>query len=138
MREMLDSALVLFPDLPTQPISAGHKWSVTRNTPLGATQGRVDVTYGFEYVGDGACPSGAPSCSLFTFTAGSKDVEVTNEGVDMQVTYGFAGKVYFDNERNIVDESRSRANMDMKVQGRNMQVEANYMIKSMGGDPDRK
>lgn len=127
--DMLDNALVLFPDLPTQAVAPGHKWSVTRNTPVGATGSRVDITYNFEYLGDGACPSGAPACSLLAFTAASQDADVTSEGLKMRMSYGFAGKVFFDTERGIVDESRVRMDLDARAQGVDMKIGGTFIVK---------
>jgi hypothetical protein len=132
--DMLDEALVLLPDLPAGSVSPGHKWSVTHDTTIGGTKTKTKVAYDFVYVGDGACPSGASTgptaCSLFSFTASSPGVDVvTDEGIKVHAAYGFAGKVYFDTERGIVDESRSRADMDVKVQGMDMEISALYLIK---------
>jgi hypothetical protein len=128
--DMLDEALVLLPDLPQGAVPAGHKWSVTHDTTIGGTGSRTKVTYDFVYVGDGACPSGGPACSLFTFSASSPGVDATtDQGVKVHASYGFAGKVYFDTDRGIVDESRSRADMDVKVQGMDMEIGAVYLIK---------
>ena len=127
--DMLDSALLLYPDLPTQPVAAGYKWTVKRRTPVGATGSHVDVTYDYEYSGDSACPSGAATCSLFTFSAASKDVAVQSEGVAMTASYGFAGKVFFDHDRGTVDESRVRMNLDAKAQGMNLPIAATFIVK---------
>lgn len=127
--DMLDSALLLYPDLPKQPVAAGYKWTVTRRTPVGATGSHVDVTYDYEYSGDSACPSGAATCSLFTFSAASKDVAVQSEGVAMTASYGFAGKVFFDHERGTVDESRVRMNLDAKAQGMALPIAATFIVK---------
>jgi hypothetical protein len=127
---MLDDALVLLPDLPQGAVAAGHTWSVVHDTSIGGTGTRTKVTYDFVYVGDGACPSGGTACSLFTFSATSPGVDTTSDqGMKVHASYGFAGKVYFDTERGIVDESRSRADMDVKVQGMDMQIAAVYLIK---------
>ncbi len=128
--DMLDSALLLFPDLPTGAIAPGHKWKVTRNTPVGATEARVDVSYDFEYVGDGACPTGKTTCSLFAFTASTPGVDaVTDEGRKVHAAYGFAGKVFFDYEKGVVDESRVRADIDAKTEGISLEIGATYIIK---------
>lgn len=131
--DMLDEALVLLPDLPQGAVAPGHKWSVTHDTTIGGTGSRTKVTYDFVYVGDGACPSGGTACSLFTFSASSPGVDATtDQGIKVHASYGFAGKVYFDTERGIVDESRSRADMDVKVQGMDMEIGAVYLIKPVG------
>lgn len=131
--DMLDEALVLLPELPKGAVPAGHTWRVTHETTIGGTQTRTKIPYEFVYVGDGACPSGGASCSLFTFSATSPGVDITtDEGVKVHAKYGFAGKVYFDNDRGIVDESRSRADMDVKVQGMQMEIAAVYLIKPLG------
>jgi hypothetical protein len=114
--DMLDTALVLFPNLPAGPISPGHKWSVTRNVPIGNHLGRVDVIYQFQYTGDGACPSGGAACSQLVFTASSADAVVRTGGTEVKVTYGFAGKVYFDTAKGIIDESRVRMDMDVRAE----------------------
>jgi hypothetical protein len=127
--DMLDSALLLYPDLPKQAVPAGHKWTVKRRTPVGATGTFVDVTYDYEYTGDSACPSGATTCSLFTFSAASKDVAVQSEGVAMTASYGFAGKVFFDHERGTVDESRVRMDLDAKAEGMRLPIAATFIVK---------
>ena len=129
--DMLDNALLLFPDLPQGPVSVGHKWTVKRKTPVGGTNAFVDVTYDYEYAGDSACPSGKPACSLFTFSAASSDVDVTSEGIAMRASYGFAGKVFFDHERGGVDESRVRMDLDAtaKQQGVKLKIAATFVIK---------
>lgn len=131
--DMLDEALVLLPDLPQGAVAPGHTWSVMHETSIGGTQTRTKIAYDFVYFGDGVCPSGGSNCSLFTFSASSPGVDVTtDEGVKVHAKYGFAGKVYFDNDRGIIDESRSRADMDVKVQGMEMEIGAVYLIKPLG------
>ncbi len=115
--DMLDNALILFPDLPKEPIAPGHTWSVTRNTPVGSTSARVDIAYQFTYVGDGACPSGAPSCAHLTFTAASKQMDIESEGIRVKGSYGFAGKVFFDTALGTLDESRVRMELDVQAAG---------------------
>lgn len=130
MGDMLDSGLVLFPDLPQGPIAPGHRWSITRNSPVGATKARVDVKYDFQYVGDGACPSGAGTCSLLSFSASTPGVDaVTDEGRKVHAVYGFAGKVFFDHDRGAIDESRVRAVIDTEVTGMKMPITATYKIE---------
>jgi hypothetical protein len=127
--DMLDSGLVLFPDLPPGPVAPGHRWSVTRNTPVGSSKARVDVKYDFQYVGDGACPSGAATCSLLTFTASTPGVDVvTDEGRNVHAVYGFAGKVFFNHDRGAIDESRVRAVIDTETAGMKLPLVATYKI----------
>jgi hypothetical protein len=121
---------VLFPDLPTGAIQPGHKWSVTRNTEIGTTKAHIDIAYNFEYLGDGACPSGTPSCGLLMFTASAPPADaVTEEGRKVRVGYGFAGKVFFDHDRGAIDESRVRADLDVTVEGMQMPMAATYILK---------
>jgi hypothetical protein len=127
---MLDSGLVLFPDLPTGAIAPGYQWSVTRNSPVGSTGARADITYDFKYVGDGACPSGGGTCSLLTFSSSTPGVDVTtHEGRKVRATYGFAGKVFFNDDRGAIDESRVRAVIDSEVNGMKMPITATYRIE---------
>lgn len=128
--DMLDSGLVLFPDLPQGSVSPGHKWSVTRNSPVGSTNARVDIKYDFQYVGDGACPSGAKTCSLLSFSAATPGVDaVTDEGRKVHAVYGFAGKVFFNYERGAIDESRVRAVIDTETSGMKLPIAATYTIE---------
>jgi hypothetical protein len=128
--DMLDSGLVLFPDLPTGAIAPGYQWSVTRNSPVGSTGARADITYDFKYVGDGACPSGGGTCSLLTFSSSTPGVDVTtHEGRKVRATYGFAGKVFFNDDRGAIDESRVRAVIDSEVNGMKMPITATYRIE---------
>jgi hypothetical protein len=127
--DMLDDAMMLFPDLPEEPIQPGHTWKVVRRVPVGAGLGKAEITYDFRYDGDGACPSGAKACADLSFTAASKDVSVVTEGVTVKATYGFAGKVYLDTGRGIVDESRVRMDMDVKAQGQSLPMGGTFVIK---------
>lgn len=127
--DFLDTALVLFPDLPAGEIKPGHTWSVTRNVPLGNGMGRVDVTYDFEYAGDSACPSGAPSCAQLQFTAVSKDAETVANGITVKVSYGFAGKVFFDTAKGAIDESRIRMDMDVRADSYKLPMGGTYSLK---------
>lgn len=128
--DMLDNALVLFPDLPKGEIKPGHTWKNTHRTSVGATGAKIDLEYEFTYVGDGACPSGSPSCALFTFTGASqKDVAVSANGIDMTAGYGLAGKVFFNLERGTVDESRVRMQLDAHSKPLDMTIGATYIVK---------
>jgi hypothetical protein len=128
--DMLDGAFVLFPHVPPQEIAQGHTWTVMNEGTIGGGAMRHKVTYTFKYAGDGACPSGKPTCSLFTFSASSPSVAGESEGLKVRTTYGFAGKVYFDYERGVIDESRSHMEMDAAVEGAGeMSLEATYIIK---------
>ena len=87
--DMLDNALVLFPDLPAGEIKPGHTWKNTHKTSVGGTGAKVDLEYEFTYEGDGACPSGAPSCAVFSFTGASdKDATVVENGITLTAGFG--------------------------------------------------
>ena len=45
------------------------------------------------------------------------------------VSFGFAGKVFFDTERGAIDESRVHMNVDMAMQGQGMMVDGTYILK---------
>ena len=127
--DMLDSGLILFPDLPTEAIAPGHTWTVTRNTPVGSTGARTDVTYDFVYLGDGACPSGAASCAHLTFAASSSEMDIASEGGRVKGTYGFAGKVFFDTVLGTIDESRVHMNLDVKAAGVALTVSGTFALR---------
>jgi hypothetical protein len=127
--DMLDTALVLFPDLPTTEIAAGHKWVVERDVSLGAGLGRADVTYRFTYAGDGTCPSGVATCARLDFDASSNEATVRSQGQEAKVRFAFAGKVYFDVTKGRVDESRVRMRMSAKVMSMTLTVGATYKLK---------
>jgi len=127
--DMFDASLVLLPDLPAQEIAAGHRWDVKRSLPIGG--GVVPISFQFEYAGDGGCPSGAASCAHLRFTAASNKTEVEADGHKATVTYGFAGKVYFDLERGDVDESRFQMNIDARVAGREMPMGGVYTLRPL-------
>ncbi len=127
--DMLNDALVLLPSLPAGELALGGTWTVIHDTTLGGTSAKTTVTYKFTYVGDSACPSGRPACSLMTFSTSSAPVEATEDGQKMRTSYGIAGKVYFDHERGIVDESRSQLEMESTTRGLTVPVQATYTIK---------
>jgi hypothetical protein len=127
--DMLDTALVLFPDLPAGETAAGHAWSVKRNVALGSGVGRADVTYNFKYLGDGKCPTGGATCAILQFDADSPKTEVETPGGSAEVSYGFAGKIYFDTAKGALDESRVKMHMVAKVRGINMPIGATYILK---------
>ena len=129
--DMLDSALVLFPDLPADAIAAGERWTTTRNTPVGTAGSRADVTYEMTYLGDGACPSGAPSCAAIGLSAGAKDVQVkADSGRTGTASFGIAGKMFLDLDRGILDESRLRMDADVSLQGVALAIGATYTVSS--------
>ncbi len=112
----LDDAMVLFPDLPAEPIEPGHTWTVVRTVSVGGNLGRTEITYNFTYDGDGACPTSvAASCADLSFSASSPGIAIDKDGATFTAKYGFAGKVFLDSARGTVDESR--VHMDMDVQG---------------------
>lgn len=127
--DMLDTALVLFPDLPAQPVTPGYQWTTRRNVSLSQGAGRVDVTYHFEYIGDSRCPSGATSCAQITLTAASKDGETRSKGRSFKVRYGFAGKVFFDLDKGSIDESRFRMDMDVESGSQSMAAAGVFTVK---------
>ena len=127
--DMLDDALVLFPDLPAQAVAPGYQWSATRDTKMGGGGARANVNYHFEYLGDGACPSGAKSCAQLSLTASLKDVEVVNDGVTAKVTFGMAGKVFLDTERGALDESRVHMVIDLAAGSVKLPIGATYSVK---------
>lgn len=127
--DMLDDALVLFPDLPKDAVAPGYKWKVGRDTKIGGTGVRAHMEYEFEYLGDGACPSGAKACSQLSLTASSKDVEVSEQGITAHVTYGMAGKVFLDTDKGTLDESRVHMDIDLKAQGQKLSLGGTYIVK---------
>ena len=128
--DMLDSALVLFPDLPEGAIAPGHTWKTVRNTAVGGTETRVDVTYDMTYVGDGACPSGAKTCSLFEVTASSNKADVqTEQNITAKVSFGFAGKIFFNPDKGVTDESRIHMTVDAAALGQGITIGATYIVK---------
>ncbi|MEO8553302.1 MAG: hypothetical protein ABI678_25190, partial [Kofleriaceae bacterium] len=126
--DMLDDAMVLFPDLPEGAVQPGHTWKVVRTVSIGSNLGKTTVNYDFKYEGDGTCPSGAAACALLSFTASSKDVTVDHEGTKIKVGYGFAGKVYLDTAKGIIDESRVHMEMDVDAQGQKLPMAGTFVI----------
>lgn len=126
--DMLDDAMVLFPDLPQGPVKAGATWKVSRTVTIGSGLAKTTVNYDFKYEGDGACPSGAKACALLSFTAASKDVTVEQQGVTVKASYGFAGKVYLDTVKGIIDESRVHMDMDVNAQGQKLPMAGTFVI----------
>ena len=127
--DLLDTALVMFPDLPKDEIPVGHTWSITRNVAVGAGMGRVDVTYNFEYLGDGKCPSGPPTCAVLGFEASTKTTKVNQGAMTADVTYGFTGRVYFDPDKGRIDESRVKMDVDVEAQGVKLPMGGTIIMK---------
>jgi hypothetical protein len=127
--DMMDNALLLFPDLPKEPISVGHRWTIKRDTAVGTTGAKVPVTYSFTYAGDASCPSGATTCSVLDLTAEANDVKVSQNGIDLNASFGFAGKVYLDYAKGAVDESRVRMQIDVEAQGMKVPMTATFGVK---------
>jgi hypothetical protein len=126
--DSLDTALILFPDLPTGEIAVGKTWTVKRTATLGNNLGAVDVTYTFVYAGDGPCPSGTGTCAHLTFTAASDNVHIEAEGHSGTAKYGFAGKVFL-NDKGAIDESRVRMDVDVDVEGHKLPMGGVYAVK---------
>jgi hypothetical protein len=124
----LDSALILFPDLPVGEIAAGHKWKVKRRAQLANNLGSVDVLYDFVYAGDGPCPSGAGTCAHLTFTAASSSIKFEAQGHSGTGSYGFAGKVFI-NDKGATDESRVRMEIDVDVEGHKLPMGGTFTVK---------
>ena len=104
--ELVEMTLVLLPDLPAGEIAPGHRWSVRRSMRVPRGNQSLDVAYHFEYVGETRCPSGAALCAQLAFTASSTQKRVESEGKQVTVSYGFAGRTYFDLARGDIDVSR--------------------------------
>ena len=127
----LDDALVLFPDLPAEPIEPGHTWTMVRTVSVGGSLGRTEVTYNFTYDGDSACPTTATaSCADLSFSASSTGIKIKKDGATFTARYGFAGKVYLDSARGAVDESRVHMDMDIKGEGLSLPMVGTFVIKS--------
>lgn len=109
--DMFGTAFILFPDLPPTEIAVGHSWTFKRTINLGAGTAATEVGYTFEYIGDGACPSGLGTCAVFGFDAGSKNA-AQGSGVTT-TSYRFAGRVYFDTAKGRIDESRVKLEMNI-------------------------
>lgn len=124
----LDSALILFPDLPAGEVEVGHSWTVQRKATLSENINEVTVSYQFVYAGDGPCPSGTGTCAHLTFTAASDNVKVTANGMDGTAKYGFAGKVFL-NDKGAIDESRVRMEVDVELEGHKLPLGGTYSIK---------
>lgn len=129
--DSLDNAMMLFPDLPSEPVKPGSKWTMTRMYAPGSGIGKFPVTFEFEYVGDSACPSGAKACAQLQFTASSSNVDMSSGGMTGKVSFGFAGKVFFDTARGAIDESRVRLDMDIKADGHSLPMGGNMAIKTV-------
>ncbi|CAN5468616.1 hypothetical protein BH11MYX1_BH11MYX1_34330 [soil metagenome] len=126
----LDDAMVLFPDLPAEPIEPGHTWKMVRTVSVGGSLGQTEVTYNFTYDGDGACPtSSTASCADLSFSASSPGITLSKEGATFTAKYGFAGKVYLDLARGTVDESRVHMDMDIKGEGLSLPMVGTFVIK---------
>lgn len=126
--DMMDTALVLFPDLPPGEVTAGHTWSVDRNVRLGQGGSRTDVHYDLRYLGDGPCPSGAPTCAVIALEAASERATAHARGTDVTVAYAFAGKIYLDVERGVLDESRLYLHMEARTSGTTLRIGGTYRV----------
>ena len=100
------SALLLFPELPAEPIAPGRRWTVTH--AVVAHGMRVDLSHEIVYKGDETCPSGARHCSQLALAAPARNLIVGGGSAAWIVTYGFTGTIAIDRERGIIDESRLR------------------------------
>jgi hypothetical protein len=125
--DLFDTTLIMFPDLPAGEIAVGHTWTTKRSVAMGNAL-RVDVGYDFEYLGDGACPSGG-TCAVLGFDASSKDVTAKQGAVTLTVSYGFKGRVYFDLAKGRIDESRVKMTMDATADKIKMPMTGTYTIK---------
>ena len=123
------NAFVLFPSLPAEPIEVGHKWSVKSNMAVGASQTPIEVVHTFEYAGDAECPSGGSSCAVLKLTASSDRVAVDNVGLSGHMTYGFAGRLYFDAEKGIIDESRLRMEADIEYKRTTTSMRGTFTVR---------
>lgn len=123
------NAFVLFPSLPAEPIAVGHKWSTKSSMAVGASQTPIEVVHTFEYAGDAECPSGGSSCAVLKLTASSDRVAVDSVGLSGHVTYGFAGRLYFDAEKGVVDESRLRMEADIEYKSTTMSMRGTFTVR---------
>jgi hypothetical protein len=129
--DSLGNTTVLFPDLPTQAVAPGYKWTLTRDWVLTNNMGKLHVTYNLEYVGDSACPSGAKSCAQLALGASSDDTSLVSNGITFKVSTAFAGKIFFDVEKNAIDESRLRFDLDLKAEGESVTLGGTLAIKPL-------
>jgi hypothetical protein len=127
--DSLGNTTVLFPDLPTQPVAPGYKWTLVRDWELANKMGKLHLTYNLEYVGDSACPSGAKACAQISISASSDDTNLVSNGVSFKVSTAFAGKIFFDTEKSVIDESRLHFDLDLKAEGQSVQLGGTLAIK---------
>ena len=123
----LDSALIMFPDLPPGDAEVGRAWTVKRMATVSESLDRFFVDYQFVYAGDGPCPSGAGTCAHLLFTAGADKVKMARK--DGTATYRFVGKVFLD-AKGAIDESRYRVDIDTEVEGHKLPTMTGvYVVK---------
>jgi hypothetical protein len=130
MGNMLDDGLSLLPDLPREPISPGHHWSIARNGLIDTTS-PARVTIDFEYLGDSRCPSGVGACAVISFKASTPSFEMLlSNGDKMRAAHRLAGKAFFNYERGAIDESRERVMIEGESGGKKVTFVTNYSIAS--------
>lgn len=126
--DMMDTALILFPDLPPGEVKPGATWNVTRDVALSSGMAHVTVRYDFRYLGTATCPSGPPVCAVLELQAESSTGTAEEDGVTVKVAYAFAGRIYFDTARGAVDQSRVYMHMDAKAQGMKVAIGGRYTL----------
>lgn len=96
---------------------------------VGSESTPVEVINTYEYAGDASCPSGGASCAVLRLTAASERASVTSDGRTGELTYGFAGRLYFDTEKGVIDESRLQMETDVAFQGTKMTISGTFSVK---------
>jgi hypothetical protein len=127
--DSLGNTVLLFPDLPTQPVAPGYQWTIVRDWELANKMGKLHLTNHLEYLGDSACPSGAKECAQLKIDAASNDTDMTVNGTKFKVTTAFAGKIFFDTRRGAVDESRLHFDLDFKGEHEQMRLGGTFGVK---------
>ena len=118
----LDDLTSVFPDLPAQPISAGFTWTTTKELALGQQYGQVMVTYRLTYQGDTPCPRHP------TKTCAHLEIHGRSGG---KYAAAYVGKLLFDLEGGIVEETRLRTAANVESEGRDVELDGTVLITTV-------
>jgi hypothetical protein len=129
--DAMDAVVLLFPELPKDPVPAMTMWNVARGIRVPGREQAVDIAHVVAYR-DIPCSSGNTTCVMLYVEADARNTSVRVDNTTWLVVYSFWGKTVLDPQRGIVERAELHVTANVANGPANVTVNATAIATPSG------
>jgi hypothetical protein len=129
LAEATRAAVLIFPELPEEPVHVGDQWTVPLNLRVRDNEQQLRLSHVVRYAGELACPGQVGSCAQLVVEAPAQTASVRIENTTWLLVYSLSGTVALDVARGVVVDSRLDVTANVAKGAANVPVNAKLVAK---------